>query len=160
MTAGGRGRPRRTKGKKHMGKIEERAAARERANAIRLEKGFRDSLRPYAERYPDSRYVKCLLQVESPDMASEILIEIPAYDDPELLNTVNAARLNAANPDRIHFAVCLQDDDPEKLKALQAVPNCRIKHYAKADAPGTCAARYECQKLLEDEDYVDRKSVV
>ncbi len=42
----------------------------------------------------------------------------------------------------------------EKKAALEVMPGCRVKHYAKKDAPGTCGARYVCQQLYDGEDFV------
>ena len=122
--------------------------------AGRLTDRFRARLRAEMLRIKDSEYLDYLKKIEDPDLISTILIEIPAYKDPEILPTVKAALAMAANPDRIHFAVCLQDDDPEKLEALYAVPNCKVKYYPSDEAPGLCAARYDCQRLLDGEDFV------
>ena len=103
---------------------------------------------------PGEKYLGYVAGIEDPDLSSTILIEIPSYCDPELRNTIEAALKMAANPDRIRFAVCLQDDDPDILEYLGNVPGCRVKHFARADAPGTCAARYECQQLYGGEDFV------
>ena len=122
--------------------------------AGRLPDRFRARLRAEMLRISGSEYLEYLKKIGKPDLASTILIEIPAYRDPEVLPTVRAALAMAANPDRIRFAVCLQDDDPEKLEALYAVPNCKVKYYPSDEAPGLCAARYDCQQLLDGEDFV------
>ena len=83
-----------------------------------------------------------------------IHVQIPSYCDPELKNTVLSLKGMAAFPDRVKIAVCLQDDDEELLKWLLSVPGLKLKHYPKADAPGTCQARYDCNQMLSDEDYV------
>lgn len=115
---------------------------------------FRAKLRAESLRVPGSGYLGYLKNLSQPDLDSMILVEIPAYCDPELLNTVYAARSMAACPDRIRFAVCLQDDDVERLEALYAVPGCRVKYYPSDEAPGLCAARYDCQQLYDGEDFV------
>ncbi|MBR6505683.1 hypothetical protein IKT18_02530 [Candidatus Saccharibacteria bacterium] len=84
----------------------------------------------------------------------KILVEIPAYCDHDLINTVQSAIVQADNPDRVHFAICYQDDDLTDLKLLQKIKNCKIKHLKKSEAKGTCYARYLCQKMIEDEKYV------
>lgn len=106
------------------------------------------------DRLPSAGYLRFLSNIPSFDLTSRILVEIPAYCDPEVVPTVQSALLNAANPNRIHFAICLQDDDEGKLAALRSVPGCRVVHFRKADAPGLCAARYECHKLLDGEEFV------
>lgn len=105
-------------------------------------------------RRPGREYLDYVAGVENPDLSSTILVEVPSYCDSELMKTVEAARAMAANPDRIRFAVCLQDDDGDVLARLRALPGCKVRHFAKADAPGTCAARYECQQLYDGEDFV------
>ena len=60
----------------------------------------------------------------------------------------------AANPERVHIAVCCQGDDPETLAWLDTVPDLAYRYYTEEDAPGTCRARYDCSRMLGDEDYV------
>lgn len=102
----------------------------------------------------DNQYMKYVSSIKEPDLVSEICIQIPSFCDSELLKTIDAYRQNAANPQRLHFAICFQDDDTETLQKLLEIPNCKVKHFAKAEAPGLCAARYECNKLVDDEVYV------
>lgn len=109
--------------------------------------------------YPDEqvsnmRYMTYLNKIRRPDAHSEILIEIPAYCEPELINTIEAALKTAYNPERIHFAVCYQDDDMETLEKLKAYPNLKVKHYSIVNAPGLCAARADCTAMIENETYV------
>lgn len=106
------------------------------------------------KKYPNNAYLKFLNSVQNIDLDSKIAVQIPSYCDPELTNTVQSCLLNAINPDRVTIIICYQNDDLETLKKLQEIPNCRIKHYAKKDAPGTNAARYECNILVQDEKYV------
>ena len=122
-------------------------------NAL-LRDRFRVRLRAEMLRIPGSEYRDYLNGIADPDLESTVLVEIPAYKDPELMPTIRAALAMAANPDRIHFSICLQDDDPEKLEALYAVPHCRVKYYPSDEAPGLCAVRYDCQQLLDGEDFV------
>lgn len=83
-----------------------------------------------------------------------ILIEIPAYKDPDLLNTVSSALIQAEFPERIHFGVCYQDDDLVVLKKLRVIPNTQVIHVPLSEARGSCYASNLCQKLLSDEDYI------
>lgn len=115
---------------------------------------FRSRLRADMARMAGSEYLSYISGIADPDLSSTILVEIPSYDDPEVVNTVRAALAQAANPDRVRFAVCLQDDDPSRLEALRAVPDCRVRHYALKDAPGACAARADCQAMYAGEDFV------
>ena len=83
-----------------------------------------------------------------------ILVQIPAYKDPELIDTVQGALLQADNPDRVHFAICYQNNDKSGLFVLQKIPNCVIIDIDEPDARGSCYARYLCQKVLHNEDYI------
>ncbi len=83
-----------------------------------------------------------------------ILLEIPAYCDPELVKTMRAALVKADQPENLHFAVCYQGDDPQMLEEVRKIPHCRVIHVPRAEAKGSCYARYLCQTLLEGERYV------
>lgn len=84
----------------------------------------------------------------------KILIEIAAYLDPELLNTVNSAIIQADNPDRLYFSICYQNNDLEDLNKLKQIKNCRVIHLREEETKGACYARYLCQSQIEDEKYV------
>lgn len=84
----------------------------------------------------------------------KIIVEIAAYRDPELLNTVKSALMQADNPDRITFAICYQSDDLTNYNELKKIKNCKIKYLKEAEAKGSCYARYLCQKMIEDEKYL------
>jgi len=110
--------------------------------------------------YPKNEYLKYLWDnLDNADLTSKICVEIPAYNDPELMYTVRSCIVAATNPERLVFAVCYQSDDLETLEELKKTckeKNCevKIKYFASEDAPGLCAARYECNKLITDETYV------
>ncbi|MBO4341289.1 MAG: hypothetical protein J5835_07680, partial [Bacteroidales bacterium] len=99
-------------------------------------------------------YRQVLERIVEPDHSSTIHVQLPSYRDCELKNTILALRGMAANPERVHIAVCCQGDDPETLKWLDGVPDLTYRYYTEADAPGTCRARYDCNRMLRDEDYV------
>lgn len=106
-------------------------------------------------RLPGNKYVAYLDGIDGPDLDSTILLEIPSYRDRELPRTIRAALLNAANPDRIHFAVCLQDDETEVLDYLgSSVPHCSVEYMKLSEARGSCYARNLCQGLWDGEDFV------
>lgn len=84
----------------------------------------------------------------------KILIEIAAYLDPELLNTVNSAIIQADNPDRLYFSICYQNNDLEDYNKLKQIKNCRVIHLREEETKGACYARYLCQSQIEDEKYV------
>lgn len=103
----------------------------------------------------DSEYLDYLWNNrDSADLESTICVQVAAYCDPELISTLRSCVENAANPDRIHLVVCHQSDDEDELAKVWAFKNCKVKHFPKDKAPGTCAARYECNKLIADEDYI------
>lgn len=78
-----------------------------------------------------------------------ILIQIPAYKDKDLLNTVYSALQQANFPERVHFAICYQSDDMRMYHQLLAIPNMKIKYVRLQDARGACYARWCCQQLID-----------
>lgn len=102
----------------------------------------------------DNGYLRFIAGIREPDLDSRICIQIPSFRDEELLRTMESFCRNAANPDRLTFAVCFQDDDSRTLSVLQDMPDCRVYHIPSAQAPGLCAARYLCSRMLADEEYV------
>lgn len=106
-------------------------------------------------RMHDNVYLHYLIKhIGRADLKSTIAIQIPSYCDPELMNTIRSAIANATSPDRLRFIVCYQDDDEQVLTELKAIPNCKVIHIAKDDAPGLCAARSICNKAVSNEKYV------
>lgn len=104
---------------------------------------------------PGNKYVGYLRGIADPDLDSTILLEIPSYMDKELPGTIRSALLNAANPDRVHFAICLQDDRTEVLDYLRgSVPHCGVEYMGLSEARGSCYARNLCQGLWDGEDFV------
>lgn len=83
-----------------------------------------------------------------------ILIEIAAYIDPEVVNTVKSALIQADYPDRIHFSICYQSDNLDDYNELKKIKNCRIKYMKESEARGSVYARYFCQQMIEDEKYI------
>ena len=88
------------------------------------------------------------------DNNDTILIEIAAYCDPELLNTVNSAIIQADNPDRIHFSICYQSDNLDDYNELKKIKNCKVKYLKESEARGSVYARYLCQQMIADEKYI------
>lgn len=101
-----------------------------------------------------NQYMDFVASIHHPDLSSKICIQIPSFCDEELLKTIDSYIKNAANPDRLMFAICLQDDDTKTLKELRKLPNCNVKFIPAEKSPGLCAARYFCNKMLRDEEYV------
>lgn len=102
-----------------------------------MKRRFKLAVRRKLSEYSDNTYFAYVNGLEQPDLSSTILVEIPAYHDPLLMWTIHNALNAAANPDRIHFAVCHQGDDDEALEALGRVRNCRVTHFAEKDVPGS-----------------------
>lgn len=104
----------------------------------------------------DCAYLAWLAATREPDMDSLIAVEIPAYNDPELQNTIRAMLAMAANPDRLRFSVCLQGGDADDEAFLNLSTQCRYVKYAAANSPGTCWARADCQGMYDGEQFVLR----
>lgn len=106
-----------------------------------------------------NKYTETLISIVNGDISERykdktVLVEIPAYMDSQLLMTVKSAILQAEYPDRVHLAICYQDDDMTLYETLKCFPHTRVTHVPVSEAKGSCYARYLCQKLLEDEDFV------
>ena len=84
-----------------------------------------------------SAYRQALSRIAAPDHSSTIHVQIASYSDPELKNTILSLRGTAADPDRVHIAVCCQGDDPAVVDWLKTVPNLTYKYYTRENAPGT-----------------------
>lgn len=84
----------------------------------------------------------------------KILVEIAAYLDPDLLNTVTSAIKQSDYPDRVFFSICYQGDDLKDYEVLRKIPNCKIKHLKESEVQGLCYARYLCEQMIEDEKYI------
>ena len=116
---------------------------------------YEKELQEYCDRIDDSPYLRYLSERKAnADLTSTICIQIADYCDPEDVRTILSARANAMNPDRLHFVVCYQGDDAEKLIEMQKIPNVTIWHVDKEDANGSCSARYRCNLLVKDEDFI------
>lgn len=126
---------------------------KQRLAAKRQADQFRQQVAHEAERIPGSEYLTYLGRIGDLDLASTILVQIPSYRDAELLKTIQSARSQAANPDRVRFAVCLQDID-ENRRMLDGIPGLKHTFIPAEQASGSCRARWECQELYDGEDYV------
>ncbi len=84
----------------------------------------------------------------------KILVEIASFCDPELLNTINSALIQADYPERVCFSVCYQSDDVEDYEKLKKIKNCKVVWLKEKEATGSCYARYLCQRLIDDEKYI------
>ncbi len=123
---------------------------------MRLENQYSMRVRRRLSDMPDSRYLQYLKDIRDPDLDSRILVEIPAYCDPELIPTMRAAVMQSANPARVRFAVCYQGDDDAEFAEVAGFARTRTVRFAKKDAPGLCAARYACHGLRDGEEFIMR----
>jgi len=87
----------------------------------------------------------------------KIFLHIPAYRDPELVPTIEDAIKNAKNPDRLVFGICYQDnpdDTFEKIDKYRDDKRFKIIDIHYTEAKGLPFARYQCNTMITDEDYV------
>lgn len=87
-----------------------------------------------------------------------IFVAIPSYRDPECRHTVDDLLRKATHPSRIRVGICLQDDDEDDdtrqyLEDNYSAHQVRFKWVNYRDAAGPCVARFEAQKLWEDEKF-------
>lgn len=83
-----------------------------------------------------------------------ILVEIPAYRDAQLIPTIQSAIFRAEFPDRVHFAICFQEDDWSDYEKIKDMPNMSIKALKCCEAKGLGYARSICQQMLNGEDFI------
>lgn len=80
-----------------------------------------------------------------------IFISIAAYQDPQLVDTINNAIAMADRPERLSFGVALQYD---KEPVLPQLPSIRTLSYEPSKRPGICRVRYNISKnLYKNEDF-------
>lgn len=87
-----------------------------------------------------------------------IFVNIASYRDSECQWTVKDIFDKAKHPERIFVGICWQYDEDEDQHCF-AVPyprpeNVREVRYDWREALGVCWARYQAQRLLQDEEYV------
>ena len=84
-----------------------------------------------------------------------ILVMIASYKDDELLPTIHNAIDNANDVDRVHFALCYQDEvDAPYYKELKRIKNLRYIVIPPEDSKGCCFARTLTADLYDGEDYI------
>ena len=87
-----------------------------------------------------------------------ILLQLPAYRDPELLKTIGSALDNATHPERIHFGICRQynpEDGFDNIDEYRNDPRFKIKDIPYEQAKGLAYARGIINdELLTDEEFV------
>jgi hypothetical protein len=85
-----------------------------------------------------------------------IYLQIAAYRDPELLNTIKSALDNATHPDRLVFGITWQHSPYEEWDNLDPYitdERFRIMDIDYRDAKGPCWARYQLNKMWKGETY-------
>lgn len=89
----------------------------------------------------------------------KIYVQIAAFRDPELINTIDSILENASEPSRITICVAWQrftEDDFEQIFKEKYLnhPQLRIIEIPAQDSKGACWARNLTQQHMTDEDYV------
>lgn len=87
--------------------------------------------------------------------SDRIFVAIAAYADPELPRTLRDALETAHSPDRLTFAVCLQDDPdrPVEVSEFRRAPGFRWVDTTIHESQGGPWARNICQSLWRGEPY-------
>lgn len=81
-----------------------------------------------------------------------IFVQIAAYRDELLLDTLKSAFINAKHSSRLSFGICLQDE-AKAIEPLKTFANVRIKFINYHKTKGIGWARHQAQKLYDGEDY-------
>ena len=87
---------------------------------------------------------------------SKIFIQIAAYRDPDLQNTIKSCLENAEHPENLRFGICWQHhhlDDWDKLDEYRNNPQFNIIDVDSRKGKGTCWARHMIQHLYCEEEY-------
>ncbi len=85
-----------------------------------------------------------------------IFINIASYLDHQILLTVYDALNTAKYPDRLRFGILHQHDEDNYFlfEEFDNDKRFKIKNVHYTESNGACWARYECNKLYDNEDYV------
>lgn len=87
----------------------------------------------------------------------KIFLHIPAYREPELIPTIESAIKNAKYSNRLVFGICRQynpDDKFDDLSKYEKDKRFKIINMLYTEAKGLPFARYQCNTMITDEDYV------
>lgn len=80
-----------------------------------------------------------------------VFISIAAYQDPQLVATIESAIDNADFPERISFGIALQYSKSPELPKFNGI---RTVSYSPETRPGICRVRYNISsELYQDEDF-------
>ena len=87
-----------------------------------------------------------------------IFVQIAAYRDPDLPATLNNLIKRAAQPERLHFGICLQlaDNDPPNWggSGFPNHPHLKVIRFSAAESRGACWARHQAQRVYAGEDFL------
>ena len=87
-----------------------------------------------------------------------LFVQIAAYRDPDLPSTLHNLIERAAQPERLHFGICLQlaDDDPPHwgTSAFPDHPHLKTMSWRASESRGACWARRQAQSLYSGEDFL------
>lgn len=91
-------------------------------------------------------------------MSSTIFVQIAAYRDPDLPATLHNLIQRAAQPERLHFGICLQlaaHDPPQwGTSAFPDHPHLKIIRFDATESRGACWARRQAQGVYGGEDFL------
>lgn len=82
-----------------------------------------------------------------------IFITIPAYEDPELIPTIERALENALYPDRLFFCIGLQYKQTPDISKYINNPNFKFLFYDVDNRPGVYYIRREMANQYANQDY-------
>lgn len=84
-----------------------------------------------------------------------IFMTIPAYNDPQLIPTIESALANALYPERVHFCVGMQYDDDKMPDVSRFInnPNFTFIFYDVEKRPGVYWIRREMAEKHNGQDY-------
>ena len=102
---------------------------------------------------PKSKYLGYLNEnADKADLTSTICVQIPAYCDVDVPNTVWSLLRNASSPDRVRIKIFLQDGSEELEHILNDIEgNIEVKRIVPEETRGLCYARYQCNLMMEDD---------
>jgi hypothetical protein len=88
-----------------------------------------------------------------------VFVQIAAYREPDLVDTIRSCVDEATHPERLRFGVCLQYDDSipgaefDCLDELRERTEIRLVRFPHHRSRGGCWARFLAQGLFDGEDY-------
>lgn len=82
-----------------------------------------------------------------------IFITIPAYEDPQLLSTIEKALENALSPERLFFCIGMQYKELPDISKYSNNPNFKFMFYDVDQRPGVYYIRREMANQYSGQDY-------